>query len=46
MNLQYPAPYGSDTSIPSLNPERLRKAIHAADIRVLLMVLVHLSGDR
>lgn len=39
-------PYSSERTIPALDPETLRRAVADADIRVLLMVVFHLSGDR
>jgi 4-hydroxyacetophenone monooxygenase len=39
-------PYSSERTIPALDPETLRRAAADADIRVLLMVVFHLSGDR
>lgn len=39
-------PYASERTVPALDPEVLRDAITDADIRVLLMVVFHLSGDR
>jgi len=39
-------PYASTPTIPALDPAMLRSAIADADIRVLLMVVFHLSGDR
>jgi 4-hydroxyacetophenone monooxygenase len=41
-----PAPYGPGTVVPALDPGMLRHAVLNADIRVLLMVVFHLSGDR
>jgi 4-hydroxyacetophenone monooxygenase len=40
-----PAPYGPSV-VPELDPETLRAALAEADLRVLLMVAFHLSGDR
>jgi 4-hydroxyacetophenone monooxygenase len=39
-------PYSAQTTVPALDPGTLRRAIKDADIRVLLMVVFHLSGDR
>jgi 4-hydroxyacetophenone monooxygenase len=41
-----PAPYGSSVVVPALDPEALSRALPDADLRVLLMVAFHLSGDR
>src|SRR5262245_17148847 len=38
-------PYCADRTLPKLDPVRLRRAVKDADIRVLLMVVFHLSGD-
>jgi len=39
-------PYCAEPTIPDLDPAMLRRAVRHADIRVLLMVVFHLSGDR
>jgi 4-hydroxyacetophenone monooxygenase len=39
-------PYCADRTLPKLDPVLLRRAVEDADIRVLLMVVFHLSGDR
>jgi len=39
-------PYCAEQTIPDLDPAMLRRAVRDADIRVLLMVVFHLSGDR
>src|SRR5262245_24408173 len=38
-------PYCADRTLPKLDPVLLRRALEDADIRVLLMVVFHLSGD-
>jgi 4-hydroxyacetophenone monooxygenase len=38
-------PYCADRTLPKLDPLRLRQALEDADIRVLLMVVFHLSGN-
>src|SRR5262245_56231168 len=38
-------PYCADRTLPKLDPVLLRKTLKDADIRVLLMVVFHLSGD-
>jgi 4-hydroxyacetophenone monooxygenase len=38
-------PYCADRTLPKLDPLRLHQALEDADIRVLLMVVFHLSGD-
>ena len=38
-------PYCAERTLPKLDPERLRRTLKDADIRVLLMVVFHLSGD-
>jgi len=39
-------PYTADPAVPALDGAVLRRAVEEADIRVLLMVVLHLSGDR
>jgi len=39
-------PYCADRTLPRLDPVQLRSALEDADIRALLMVVFHLSGDR
>src|SRR5262245_61911590 len=39
-------PYCAEPLVPELDPVLLRQALEDADIRVLLMVVFHLSGDR
>src|SRR5262245_65812187 len=38
-------PYCADRTLPKLDPVLLRRALQDADIRALLMVVFHLSGD-
>ena len=38
-------PYCADRTLHELDPVLLRRAVKDADIRVLLMVVFHLSGD-
>lgn len=44
--LATPAPYAPTLRLPALAPEMLRRALDDADIRALLMVVFHLSGER
>jgi hypothetical protein len=37
-------PYCADRTVPELDPVLLRRTVEDADIRVLLMVVFHLSG--
>src|SRR5262249_59002268 len=39
-------PYCAEQTVPDLDPAMLRRAVRDADIRVLLMVVFQLSGDR
>lgn len=45
-SLSRPAPYGGDGTVPRLDPAVLEDALGHADLRALLMVAFHLSGDR
>lgn len=46
MSVHSAIPYAPTPIIPALDPGTLQAAIADADIRVLLMVVFHLSGDR
>ena len=43
--IAHPLPYGAGTIVPKLDEKQLRESIESADLRVLLMVLFHLTGD-
>lgn len=46
MPLASAIPYAADPLVPTLDRQMLAEAVKDADIRVLLMVVFHLSGDR